>query len=163
MLKKAVFFFMAFTLVIVSGTVWADEVGEIKHLCLALDQNIEGASVLSYDLSFFYLGHDHYLISGHITATHATHGTTIKRAITGAAIVDGQNMEINLQETDISDKPFTEEVEGLNVSELHMLVDKDTFGGTFQLLNTNYSTEGGENPELSQNFLSGTVALTDCQ
>ena len=141
----------------------AAETGEVSHVCLALDQNIEGASVLSYDLSLFYLGHDHYMIAGHITATHAIHGTTIKRAVTGSAVVDGQTMEINLQETDISDKPFTEEVEGLNVSELHMLVDKDTFGGVFQLLNTNYSAPGGDSVELGQNFLSGTVALIDCR
>ena len=51
----------------------------------------------------------------------------------------------------------------MNVSELHMLLDKDTFGGTFQLLNTNYATPGQGDAELSQNHLSGTVALVACQ
>ena len=101
-----VIFIIALILGLATGTAMADQVGEIKHVCLELDQNIEGASPLSYDLSFFYLGHDHYLISGHITATHAVHGTTIKRAVVGGAMLDGQQMEVNIQETDISDKPF---------------------------------------------------------
>ena len=163
MIKKVLYVILALTLVLTAGAALAEEVGEIKHVCLELDQHIEGASPLSYNLSFFYLGHGHYLISGHITATHSVHGTTIKRAVVGGAMLDGQNMEVNIQETDISDKPFTEEIEGLNVSELHMLLDKDTFGGTFQLLNTNYSAPGQENAELSQNYLSGTVAIVTCR
>ncbi len=47
MLKKAVFYFPTLVFILAAETASAAEMGEIKHVCLALDQNIEGASVLN--------------------------------------------------------------------------------------------------------------------
>ena len=163
MAKKIIFLIIALALVLAAAAAQAAEPGEIRHVCLELNHSNENIGPLYYDLSLFYLGHDHYLISGHKTASHAVNGATWKRAVVGGAILDGRNMEINLQETDISDRVNTEVIEGLNVTELHMIVDKDTLGGTFQLVFTVYSGSGAEDSELSESYLSGTVSLVTCQ
>ncbi len=154
---------LVLALTLIAGAVQATEVGEISQVCLSLDQNISGVSSLDYNLSMQYLGNDHYLIAGHITATMPAFESTIKRAVCGSAVVDGQTMEISLQDTDIHDLAFTGEIESLHVAELHLVVDKDTFSGNFQLVNTSYAMAGDEATELRQKVLSGTVSKVDCQ
>jgi hypothetical protein len=134
----------------------------IKQVCLQLNHGLLGVSPIQYRLTFLSVGKGRYLITGTSYSETITYPpVVIQKVVTGgAAIIDGM-LEVSTNATDIQDRPNTDTVEALAVTDVHMLLNPRSFCGTFEAVQVHYPASGEEGEPIAGST-SGDVRRIRC-
>ncbi len=134
-------------------------------LCWTFNHGIEGVSPGSIKVSVTEVGTGHYLLVGstYHDSSLGDSSEAVTMVVKGAAVtLDDGSVEATLQSTDFDDWDHTTAVEGLQITNTHMILDSN-WEGTFQSYTFTYMhpSEGNTTPIISP--LSGTVSLAVCK
>jgi len=132
-------------------------------VCWELQHGLVGIQPVELKVSAMDMGNGNYVLVGSTYTTTVTDPpTTIRRVITGGAVVmESDKIEVSLNASDISDRPTTTAVEGLAVADYHLLLDA-TLNGTFQAVNVHFPVASDTETSAITTSLEGNVVLVDC-
>ena len=154
--------FMVLITILFTGLIAATASAQ-SLVCLELQHELLGIQPIVYKVSVLDMGNGNYALVGSSYTTTVTHPpTTIRRVITGGAVVmEADKIEVSLSTTDISDRAGTTAVESLAVSDVHMLLDS-TLNGTFHIVNVHYPVSSDTESSVIATSHEGSVSLVDC-
>lgn len=162
-MRKIIFALIAVVMILAAGPAMAQDITGTR-VCLQMDHGALGVQPWVYKLRYIDLGDGDLLIVGKSYTTLVTNPeVTIQRVLTGgAALIDGQ-LEVQITTTDIQDRVNTNKIDGLAVSDVHMLLDPATWAGTFEAVGIHYPVATDDESAPITNSLSGTVTRIDCE
>jgi len=132
-------------------------------VCWQLQHELLGIQPILVKVSVLDMGNGNYAMVGStFTTTVTDHPTTIRRVVTGGAVVmEPDKIEVSLGATDISDRAATTEVEGLAVADYHLLLD-DTLNGSYQAVNVHFPVSSDTETSVISSSIEGNVVLVEC-
>jgi len=159
-MRKPMFFVLI--TILFSGLVAATASAQMMA-CWELEHGLAGIEPIVYKLSALDMGNGNYALVGSSYTTTVTEPPhTIRRVVTGGAVVmEADKIEVSLTTTDISDRASTTEVEGLAVSDVHMLLD-GTLNGAYRAVNVHFPLSLNPDSMVLTGSLDGNVTLVDC-
>ena len=155
--------FTAFVMILFSGLTAATASAASPMLCLKLQHGLVGIQPFVFKLSVEDMGNGNYSVVGSSFTTTVTNPpVTGRRVLSGGAVVmEPGKLEVSLRSTDIYDLPTTSIVEGLAVSDIHMLLDGN-LNGTFQIANVEYPAPSSTISSIVTTVHQGTVSPVAC-
>jgi hypothetical protein len=154
--------FTALVTILLSGLIAATASAQML-VCWELQHELLGIQPIVYKVSGLDMGNGNYsLVGSSLTTTITNPPTTVRRVITGGAVVmEANKIEVSLSTTDISDLPATTVAESLAVSDVHMVLDA-TLNGTFHIVNVAYPVSSDTESSIVTTSHEGNVSLVDC-